>query len=201
MTSQQTIDEFLAGGMKRPSEDSDSDLPSSKKLAMDDSFHSDHMSSPKDNRNKDMGEFDAMFDKLSSHMDTLTAKMEKRLSAQIAATVASVIAKELEVAMQSVRDEFNAELKVIKDRIGKLESAPKPDKATYSNVMTDKMDTVLYVSGLPTSDHENIQNKVKTVLRDGCKVKDFKLSSVERRKGFNGRPGVVVVKECELHCL
>mgnify|MGYP001552841162 FL=1 len=56
------------------------------------------------------------------------------------------------------------------------------------------MDNVLYISGVPTSDHENVNNKVLSVIKDGCRVKDIKVTDCHRKKGYNGKPGVIMAK-------
>ena len=195
--SQRSIKQFMKAGRKRSASSDTESMPSPKRVTMDTAQQSNNKENgdPPSDINQQKSEFDTMFDKLSAHLAQLTTTMENNLSAKITASISTVVAKEIATAMQGVREEFNAELKTLKDRLQAVEARPLlNENATYAAKVADNMDNVLYMTGIPVSDHENIVNKAVGVIKDGCHAKDIKVTTAERKKGYNGKPGVVIVK-------
>lgn len=204
MNSQTSIVAYMRPN-KRPASSDTEDMPDEKKLCEDSTTVGDKpaqeegkMGVEKDNaggstsKNGTSIEFDKMLDKLTGHLTKITSDMEERISAQIATSIQAAIAKEIATAIETVREEFTAEMEALKERVQTVEDRPA-QKVTYAAATANSMDNVVFMSGIAVTDHENIVNKAKSVIKDGCKVKDAKVTSAERKKGYNGRPGVVMV--------
>ncbi len=199
MNSQTTIEFYMRPQTKRPASSDSENMPEEKKLCEDTTIRENNTDNMDDAEgassvpvNGANVEFDKMIDKLTCHLTKITNSMEERISSQIATSIKAAIAAEVAIAMQSVRDEFTAEIKALKDRVQFVENRPVQGM-NYAAAATNSMDNVVYISGIQASDHENIVNKAKSVIKDGCKVKDAKVTAAERKRGYNGRPGVVLV--------
>lgn len=132
--------------------------------------------------------YEEMFDRLTDHLTQLTSNMEANLTAQIAASIREVVSQEISTAITNIRKEFNAEMKLMKTRLENLEARPVATK-----VINDVEDTI-YVAGVAISEHENVLHKATAIIKDGCKVNNIEVRKADRRKGFNGKPGIVVVR-------
>ncbi len=187
---QSTIDNY----MKRAGSSDIDGMPSPKKALLQTMAPEAAKPAVVEPKDASKSEFDKMFENLTTHLTQLTTNMEKNLSAKITSSISTAIQQELATAMQGIREEFQAELTVLKDRMQAIEERPLVDpNVSYASKTAEGFDNVLYMSGIPISDHENISHKVNSVIKDGCKVRDAKVTKAERKKGFNGKPGVVAV--------
>ena len=149
------------------------------------------------NTQSDISELKLMMQGLSSTMNDFCVMMTSRMDSfesDIVNKIGLMVDSKLSTAVKKVKDQFQAELKTVTDKVECIEKSYA--EAVKLNVKTteDEDKGRIIVRNMPESVNENIVNKVNGLIRDGLHLKDVKVETADRKKSFKaGKAGVIVV--------
>jgi hypothetical protein len=192
---QSTIKSFvqMSQGEKRQLEDDEQEVFSTafKKVCQEEKEDCGKIELPHLGEELDI-RFTQMINTMTTHISTLTANMENSLFEKMKNTMKDIIKDEVANTMEKIKEDMKAENEALKARLTAIEEN-RQQLAENVTRNDSGFDNILYISGIPVSDHENVLNKAKAVIAEGCKVKEAKVIKAERKKGYKGKSGVVVV--------
>ena len=117
---------------------------------------------------------------------SVVTDVSKTLMENIKTTVEAVVNDKLAEMRKDIDNDINR----LSD---KLETVQKEIQQKPVNVTHDPLKIVLI--GVTEGEHENVENKVQTVIKEGLKLKEVKVLNVERKKsGRPNRPGVIIAQ-------
>ena len=125
----------------------------------------------------------AAIQRVEHKLDTRIAALEEKITQAVKTAIMTEV--------NAFKTEFNIELDNLKTRLTALETTPIAT-APATNDSVDSIVCNIVLRNVPESNNENIVNKVKGVLTDGCKVRDVKVVKADRKKGHDNKPSVIV---------
>ncbi len=203
---QSTLKEFVqtSQGEKRNLDESDQDssTPLKKPCNQDDTQNEMINKDEKPTAPLTLGEeldvrFASMLNHMTTHITTLTTKMETSLYDKMKKSMEDIVAAEIESSMKTLKEEMKKENDALKAHLTAVENR------SYAAVTSDNRDShLIVIKNLPESANESedknvLKNKVDSLMKDGMKIQTPKIKSVERKKSRNTKhPGIVVIT-CE----
>ena len=116
----------------------------------------------------------AAIQRVENKLDTRIAAFEKKITQAVKTAIMTEV--------NAFKTEFKNELDNLKTGLTALATTPMA-AAPATNDSVDGIVCNIGLSNVPKSNRENIVNKVKGVLTDGCKVRDVKVVQADRKKG------------------
>jgi len=137
-----------------------------------------------------------MFSNLTQRMEKLETGLEQRISNKVSqlldkrvTTELNRVRKDVDKRIGEVKDSIIAEVSVDLEQIN-----DKLASLTSGSASTSEPDIGLnvIVRNLGETTNENVPSKVNTLIRDGLKIPDVKVSKAERKQSRDGKAGVIV---------
>ncbi|XP_071147441.1 uncharacterized protein PF3D7_1120000-like [Mytilus edulis] len=174
----------------------------------------------KQTNSNDLNDLKIMVGNLTDSMNTLRDHLSTRidsLESNFAKTIEKVVDRKIETAMKKERNIVHKEMKNLESKVAKdieqLKVDVNEDFQSVKNEISSLKDRCqepmirpeaeaennkrnnAIIRNLAESENENLFNKVSGLLKDGLRLKNISIHSVERKRSFReGKPGLVIVK-------
>lgn len=135
--------------------------------------------------------------KLSLRIDVLESDLEGKLYSRIHELITTTVKSEID----DLRREYTSELEALKSKISLLEKsyaqAIKSNGTSNGESRTqfEERKKRIVIRNLPADRNETPQavtDKVNAMIRDGCKLKEVKVTAAERKDSHGKKPGVII---------
>lgn len=135
-------------------------------------------------------------DSLSKRIDNL----EKELECKIIEKISGLISATIKAEVDSLRSEYNSEVDSLKQKVSALE-ASFAEMVKNSGNLSDPIAALeerkkrVVIRNLPEDKNESRQttlDKVNALIKDGCKLSDVTITSVERKSIKSKKPGLII---------
>ncbi|VDI71637.1 Hypothetical predicted protein [Mytilus galloprovincialis] len=156
-----------------------------------------------------------MISKLSNNLDNMAERLEKRIcdiesnvERKLTVKFNTVITDRIKGEVEQVRSELKIELDTMKEKYEQLDKSyseivkkglSKKEEKDSSKVF------IAVVKNLPCDKNENshdtaLRSRIETMVKDGLKLQNINIKSVERKSSYNeARPGIVVIEFGDLN--
>ncbi len=126
-------------------------------------------------------------------LEQFSMNMQTSMTESIQKAVTEVVSREI----QKVREEFDKKLKEMQDQVKEVDK--KYSDVVKGSMQDDDMALNVVIKRLPLVQNEDKDarltvNNVVGLVKDGLKVKDVKIVRAERKKGRDGKPGVIIAR-------
>lgn len=170
--------------------------------------------------NNDLNELKGMVRKLTETMNNMRDHLSERIDClehNFTKTIEKVVDRKIEAAMKKERSivqkdikklentintdidqlkgDFKRDLDDIKKDVSSLKDSGRQKVDRSETVVDNDKRNNAVIQNLPESENENLLSKVSGLLKDGLRVRNIGIHSVERKKSNReGKPGIVIVK-------
>ena len=141
-----------------------------------------------------------MMNELHERMVSMEKDLEKKITNNIAKTVDKRITtemtkmrKDIDSKVQSVKDEFMADLNNMAEDINELSTQIQNNSAETRTTEASEKQLALNIAvrNVGEKPRENVKNEVNKIIKDGIGIFDVEVSSAERRVSAENKPGVI----------
>ena len=133
-----------------------------------------------------------------SGLNERISQMEENLEHKLVEKLSSIINVTVKEEVQNVRSDLNSEICAIRTKVMGMEEAVKDFMGT-ADLSSDKTQTCsVVIRNLKEGRYESngansvIKNKVISLVRDGLKLKDVRVTTAERKQSKEDNPGLVI---------
>ena len=143
------------------------------------------------------------FDIMGRRMESLENNLEKKLTDKMNKAIdrrinteTNKFKKEIDKNVSDLRKEFDNEIEDITEKVNRVTNQIEQlDGVSVARPEKEDIKLNIVVRKLPETSRENLNNKVNSLIKDGLKLRDIEVKSVERKKSYHeGKPGLVIAQ-------